>query len=95
MRNKNIFVRKETQFSLEHGSGLPVFANVKAFVGGLVHYAVDWPVPQGKRDWRWNYADSVDFADNRMESGTYILPLENFLARFAPDVFDEYARFAG
>lgn len=88
MRNKNIFIRKETAFSVLRGNGLPVFANVVGYADGNVYYAVDYPEPARKGSWRWHYADY----DTR--SGTYVKPLEDFLARFAPDYDNEYGQFA-
>lgn len=92
MRNKNIFIRKESAFSVVHGNGLPVFGNVVAFdEGENVHYSVDYPEPT-KGGWRWHYADQ-EYAGQRTRSGTYVKPLDEFLKSFMPDLWDEYASF--
>ncbi len=89
MRNKNIFIRKETAFAVVERGGPPVFANVVGFHDGLVHYSVDYPEPAGKGSWRWHYADQP----NEARSGTYIKPLDDFLARFSPDYENEFSNF--
>lgn len=86
MRNRNIFIRKETAFSCEHNRH-PVFAHVRGYHDGNVHYSVDYPESAGRGKWQWHYAD------NNNESGTYIKPLEEFLERFSPDVFDEFSGY--
>ncbi len=81
MRNRNIFIRKETAFSCANNNP-PVFALVKDFVDGNVYYVIDY-LEQG-RTRKWHYAD------NDRRSGTYIVPLDAFLSRFMPDFSDEY-----
>jgi hypothetical protein len=94
MRNKNIFIRKETAFSVIYGNNLPVFANVVGYHDGNVHYEVDYPTPMGKGLWGWHYADNNRGEVVVQESGTYIKPLEDFLQRFAPDYDNEYSTFS-
>lgn len=88
MRNKNIFIRKETMYSVLAGRGnMPVFANVLGYdpsVGNVV-YEVDFPVAVKKNEVFWN--------SERDGSTIYVKPLDEFLSRFAPDLFDEYSSY--
>lgn len=86
-RNKNIFIRKETLFSLE-STNLPVFAMVVGYHQGSVHYIVDYPERYKKNQYIWHYSK------DEQESGTYIKPLEEFLQRFSPDYDNEYQHFS-
>lgn len=96
MRNRNIFIRKESAFSSVYGNGLPIFANVVGYHDGNVHYAVDWPEPIGPRgQWRWHYGDQSYHWNDELQqrSGTYVKPLEDFLSRFSPDYDNTYGEF--
>lgn len=88
-RNKNIFIRKETAFSVLHGNGHPVFANVIGYdpaVGNVV-YEVDYPVSVKKHTVIW-HSEIVE-----SDPTIYVKTLDDFLSRFAPDVFDEYRSY--
>jgi hypothetical protein len=87
MRNKNIFLRKENEFSVNHCGGLPVFAHVTDYVSGNVYYTLDFIEPVGYKDWYWYYGYY------NQKSGTYIKPLEEFLERFEPDYWNKFAQY--
>ena len=95
MRNKNIFIRKETAFAIA-AKDLPTFAHVTGYHDGNVHYEVDYVENAKKGEWRWHYADNPAYpgADFPAHSGTHIKPLEEFLSRFSPDVWNEYSEYA-
>lgn len=85
MRNRNVFIRKDTAHYCERNP-FPVFAHVTGYHDSKVYYQVDYPEPV-RAGHRWHYASR----DAR--SGTYIKPLEEFLSRFAPDYDNSYGAF--
>ncbi len=95
MRNRNIFIRKETAFAIA-AKDLPPFAHVTGYHDGNVHYEVDYIEGRGSK-WNWHYADNPAYpgADFPAHSGTHMKPLEEFLSRFSPDVWNEYANYVG
>ncbi len=87
----NIFIRKETAFSLFEGRAdlYTTFANVINYdnENNTIHYEVDFIEPSENKTPRWHYSS------RESESGTYILPVERFMQRFEPDTDKVYLRF--